>query len=184
MFRYMCEAERVVVGINRDEVFQSLIDEYEKLILSLCYRMVGDYFYAEDLAQDTFIAAYNSLDKFDGVNAKGWLCKIATRKCLDHLKSFAMKATPEEEDKLNFEAGQTKTLEDEFFKSELSEQIRQSCEDLSEPYRSVATEYYLHDKPLSVIAKETGTPLKTVQTRAYRAKQMLKLKLKEAVKIE
>ena len=52
---------------------------------------------------------------------------------------------------------------------------------MREPYRSVAVEYFCEDMPLSKIAERTGEPLKTVQTRAYRAKKMLRENLKEVI---
>lgn len=54
-------------------------------------------------------------------------------------------------------------------------------EALREPYRSVAVEYFCEDMPLSQIAERTGEPLKTIQTRAYRAKKMLRENLKEVI---
>ena len=63
-----------------------MIDQYQNLIYSICYRLTGDYFEAEDLAQDTFLSAYKNLSSFDGKNERAWLCRIATNKCIDYLK--------------------------------------------------------------------------------------------------
>ena len=42
--------------------------EYQNLIYSICYRLTGDYFDSEDLAQDTFLSAYRHYKDFDGQN--------------------------------------------------------------------------------------------------------------------
>ena len=143
--------------------------------------MTNDYFTAEDLTQETFLSAYSSLDRFDGRNERAWLSRIATNKCLDHLKSAASRTTPAEDDELEFRAGASPGLEDEYMNTQLGRDVRAACESLREPYRSVAVEYFCEDMPLSQIAERTGEPLKTVQTRAYRAKKMLRENLKEVI---
>ncbi|MBQ2775664.1 MAG: RNA polymerase sigma factor [Clostridia bacterium] len=170
-----------MVNIVHEEKLKQLMGDYGKLVFSICYRLVNDYFTAEDLTQDTFVSAFTSLDRFDGQNEKAWLTRIATNKCLDHLKSAAQRTKPCESDELEFRAGASPLLEDEYIKSQLSADVRKACEELREPYRSVAIEYFCEDKPLSLIAKQTGEPLKTVQTRAYRAKKMLRENLKEVI---
>lgn len=44
--------------------------------------MLGDYFDAQDMTQETFLTYYKVLDRFDGQNEKAFLTKIATNKCL------------------------------------------------------------------------------------------------------
>ena len=53
-----------------------MIDSYEKLVFSICYKTTGDYFAAEDLAQETFLAAFQKYDTFDGANEKAWIADI------------------------------------------------------------------------------------------------------------
>ena len=88
---------------------------------------------------------------------------------------------PAEDDELEFRAGASPGLEDEYMNTQLGRDVRAACEALREPYRSVAVEYFCEDMPLSKIAERTGEPLKTVQTRAYRAKKMLRENLKEVI---
>ncbi len=160
---------------------QEPLDADSELVFSICYRLTNDYFTAEDLTQETFLSAYSSLDRFDGRNERAWLSRIATNKCLDHLKSAASRTTPAEDDELEFRAGASPGLEDEYMNTQLGRDVRAACEALREPYRSVAVEYFCEDMPLSQIAERTGEPLKTIQTRAYRAKKMLRENLKEVI---
>ena len=62
-------------------VLERMVGQYQNLIFSICYRIVGDYFEAQDLTQETFLAAYRNLGSFDGTNEKAWLTRIATNKC-------------------------------------------------------------------------------------------------------
>lgn len=46
-----------------DEKFKSIINEYEKLIFTVCYQFVRDYQEAQNLTQETFLSAYKCIDK-------------------------------------------------------------------------------------------------------------------------
>ena len=81
------------------------LEKYERLIFSICYRMVGDYFEAQDATQETFLTYYKVLDRFDGQNEKAFLTKIATNKCLDFLKQKRRKEMPSESEVLESRAG-------------------------------------------------------------------------------
>ena len=74
---------------NKEERFSIMVDTYQNLIFSVCYKVTGDYFMAEDLAQESFLAAYRNLDSFEGENEKAWLCRIATNKSIDYFRMFS-----------------------------------------------------------------------------------------------
>lgn len=80
-----------------EDMFSELIDRYQNLVWSICYKMTGDYFEAQDLSQETFLAVYKNLAAFDGQNERAWICKIATNKCLDYQKRAASRSQPTEE---------------------------------------------------------------------------------------
>ena len=56
--------------IDCQNKISELMDRYQNLILSVCYKMTGDYFAAQDLTQETFLSAYRNLERFDGGNEK------------------------------------------------------------------------------------------------------------------
>ena len=64
--------------------------------------MTQNYFDAEDLAQDTFLAFYKALPEFDGENPGGFLTRIATNKCLDYLKRAERRTVVAEDDQKSF----------------------------------------------------------------------------------
>ena len=163
------------------KAFEELVERFYPYVSGFLLKTTRNSILAEDLTQETFLSAYSSLDRFDGRNERAWLSRIATNKCLDHLKSAASRTTPAEDDELEFRAGASPGLEDEYMNTQLGRDVRAACEALREPYRSVAVEYFCEDMPLSKIAERTGEPLKTVQTRAYRAKKMLRENLKEVI---
>ena len=52
------------------EPFTQMVHKYQNLVFSICVKMTGDYFAAEDLTQETFLSAYQHKEEFDGKNEK------------------------------------------------------------------------------------------------------------------
>ena len=66
------------------QAFEALVLRYQKMIFALTYRMTGSMTEAEDLTQETFIAAFQQLDSFRGeAKFSSWLYRIATNRCLN-----------------------------------------------------------------------------------------------------
>ena len=80
-----------------EEKLSELIDTYDKLVFSICYKLTGDYFMAEDLMQETFLSAFQKYDSFDGSNEKAWICRIATNKSIDYMRSAGRRSVPTED---------------------------------------------------------------------------------------
>ncbi len=151
-----------------------MIDQYQNLIFSICCRLTGDFFEAEDLTQDTFLSAYKSLSSFDGKNERAWLCRIATNKCLDHLKRAGRRSVPTEESFFAAVPSAADTPERSALDHALREELKERCLSLKPPYRDVALDYFYYELEISEIAAKTGRGVKTLQTQIYRAKAMLR----------
>ena len=78
----------VTLSTCSKEQLSNMIDTYEKLVFSICYKITGDYFAAEDLSQETFLTAFQKYASFDGSNEKAWICRIATNKSIDYMKTM------------------------------------------------------------------------------------------------
>jgi RNA polymerase sigma-70 factor (ECF subfamily) len=77
------DVERVLSGDR--EHFAQLIDRHQGRIISHLSRLAGRNA-AEDLAQDTFVRAYQALGRYDATYPfRGWLLVIATRLAVNHL---------------------------------------------------------------------------------------------------
>ncbi|WP_337461016.1 sigma-70 family RNA polymerase sigma factor [Jutongia sp.] len=156
---------------------ERVLEKYERLIFSICYRMVGDYFEAQDATQETFLTYYKVLDRFDGQNEKAFLTKIATNKCLDFLKQKRRKEMPSESEVLESRAGTVSSPEERFLEEEVKDELAKACRDLKPPYGQIAYEFYCCDRTAREIAEQKGIKLKTVQTQVLRARKMLQKKL-------
>lgn len=151
-----------------------LIDTYEKLVFSICYRMTGDYFAAEDLAQETFLSAFQKYDSFDGQNEKAWICRIAANKSIDYIRQAGRRNVPTED---SFFEGVTERRagpEELCMEEEVKGELLKNCKKLKPPYDEIAREYYFEEMSASEIAEKRKANIKTIQTQIYRARDMLR----------
>ena len=69
------------------EAFRELTDPYRRELQVHCYRILGTVQDAEDLLQETLLAAWRGLDRFEErASMRAWLYKIATNRCLNALR--------------------------------------------------------------------------------------------------
>lgn len=153
-----------------------MIDTYQNLIFSVCIKIARDYFDAQDLAQETFLSAYQHLYTFDRQHEKAWLCRIATNKCLDYLKKSDRHSIPTEAEYFIAQRDRKPSPEENVLETETKQQLYERCNCLKSPYREVAMDYFYKELHPTEIADVTGKKLKTVQTQIYRAKEMLQKK--------
>jgi RNA polymerase sigma-70 factor (TIGR02960 family) len=70
------------------EAFAALVDPHRVELQVHCYRMLGSLQDAEDVVQETLLAAWVGLDGFEGRSGiRTWLYRIATNRCLNHLRA-------------------------------------------------------------------------------------------------
>ncbi|WP_139165215.1 RNA polymerase sigma factor [Butyrivibrio sp. INlla16] len=168
--------------IEANENLIRWMSEYKNLVFSICLRMTGNYFTAEDIAQETFLSAYMHMDQFNGNNEKAWLCRIAANKCTDYLRSSAAKTLPTAEDEMPEPAegaavmGMTASNNpaDIYEAEDVMNSFSKCCEELPEAYSDIAMQHFIEGRTAKEIAEEKGDNLKTIQTRIFRAKEMLK----------
>ena len=151
-----------------------MIDAYGKLVFSLCYRITEDYFTAEDLAQETFLTAFQKYDTFDGDNEKAWICRIATNKSIDYMRSAARKGVPSEDSFFASVAESRHGPEELCMEDEIKSELEHHCLRLKPPYDEIAHAYYIKEMSAGEIARERQVNVKTVQTQIYRARNMLR----------
>lgn len=160
--------------INRERYLENLIDNYGNLVFSICFKITGEYFEAEDLSQETFLSVYKHLENFDGKNEKAWICKIATNKCLDHVKSAGRRQVPTNEEYFRQVESKAQSPLEGILEDEVKNKLYTLCQSLKPPYDEVAIAYFCRDLEIKEIAKNTGKNIKTLQTQVYRAKEMLR----------
>ena len=150
---------------------------YQDVVFALASRFVPVPAEAEDVAQDAFLRAYRGLDAFKGeAQFSTWLYRITWNLCADwlrrnrrsaHGRSASLDAAAEIADRrVDLERG--------LLVSEEKRRVREALDALDEKYRSVVVLRYYQKLSYEEIAQVLGIPLKTVETRLYRARRMLK----------
>jgi RNA polymerase sigma-70 factor (TIGR02960 family) len=78
-----------------EEAFRELTDPYRRELQLHCYRIVGSVQDAEDLLQETLLAAWRGLDGYQArAPLRTWLYRIATNRCLNALRASARRPRP------------------------------------------------------------------------------------------
>jgi RNA polymerase sigma-70 factor (TIGR02960 family) len=76
--------------------FRELTDPFRRELQVHCYRILGSLQDAEDMLQETLLAAWRGLDEFEGrASLRTWLYRIATNRCLNLLRSNARRPAKE-----------------------------------------------------------------------------------------
>jgi RNA polymerase sigma-70 factor (TIGR02960 family) len=71
-----------------DEAFRELTEPHRRELQLHCYRIVGSMQDAEDLVQETLLAAWRGFEAFEGrASVRSWLYQIATNRCLNALRA-------------------------------------------------------------------------------------------------
>lgn len=159
--------------IDSKEQIIRLMNQYKNLVFSVCLKLTGDYFAAEDLTQETFLSAYEHWQDFDGAAEKAWICRIAGNKCIDYKRAAERRSVPAEEELADAPDAGNDPLH-LYVGNEVMEDLRKACKQLAAPYCEVAQLYFVEQMTAKEIARKTDRNLKTIQTQIYRAKEMLK----------
>ncbi len=170
-----------------EQDFGAIVEQYGRLVYSVCYQFSRDHHIAEDLAQETFLSAYTHLASCPADSLKPWLCRIAANKAKDHLKSAYNRkiSTAEDEtirDSKTVMFARDERPEDLAISKEQTARIENDIRALKEPYHQVAVLYFLEELPVEEIARALERPPKTVHTQIYRARRILQEALGEEFK--
>ena len=155
-------------GNNRDQVLVQMVNQYQGLLLRMCYIYLRDMELAKDATQDTFLKAYRSLDSFRGeCSEKTWLIQIAMNTCRDMQRSAWFRhndrrITPED-------LPQALRLPDD------DDDLDVMCDVMKLPpkLKEVVMLYYWQNMNVNEIAHALGITHSTVSTRLKRAREKL-----------
>lgn len=164
--------------------FAGLVEQYQRLVYTVCYQLVQDHQLAEDLTQDTFVSAFTHMDSCPPEHYKPWLARIAANKARDHLKSaWARRVSAPGDDGMPQSpppgAAAPPGPEDLTVTEDEAAAIRQMVRELKEPYLQVSVMYFLEERSVEEISRALRRPPKTVHTQLFRAKKMLREQIRE-----
>jgi RNA polymerase sigma factor (sigma-70 family) len=162
--------------------FTELVRRHQDAVYAMALRFTGNPRDAEDVGQDAFLKAFRGLSAFKAeAKFTTWLYRIVYNLCVDWLRKnrkTRVKTVPMEE------AGEVadgrSAPEKGILASEDRSRVNAAVGELEERYRSVIILLYYQRLSYEEISRVLGVPLKTVETRLYRARGMLREKLEGA----
>lgn len=179
------EGEQLLIKLaakGDERAIAKLIDTYKNYVFAIIYNMVRDQQEAENLAQETFISMYRGLTSLKGENLKGWLGKIAANKAIDWNRKRAREQQllkgglqplderiPQDEP----------TPEEQLLQEEDRTRLKQLLQQIPPIYGEVLEMYFILGKSYQQIAQQEGISVRTVESRLYRGKRLLRDAWKE-----
>lgn len=174
--------ERRAVEAAREgdaNAYDYLVAKYGKKILSIAVGLVRNRQDAEDLAQEAFVRAYQSLSRFRSGEAFGpWISRIVTNLSLDLLRQRKRRGEDADDSELD---RLTTTIDPETSAEwrQAASLISRAIRSLPDMQRAVAQLYLVEELSHAEIARMTGVSEGTVRSHLFHARAKLKESLKE-----
>ena len=169
--------ERVLSG--EPEAFESLVRKYNRLGGAIAYAIVGDFHQAEDIVQEAFIKAFRALGTLRSPDRfKFWFAGLVRSRALDLLRERrAHRVVPVAELPEGGVRPGEPSPEEVQIREEASHRIREAVDELPETDRLVVVLKHMEGLSYKEIAEVLDTTVSAVESRLFRARQVLKKKL-------
>ena len=166
-----------------EKAFAELVNIYKKYVFAIILNFIKDYGEAENVAQEVFIQIYISLPAYESDNFKAWIGKIAANKSIDWLRKkkskFREEAIESTIDLIDSTIADNYSPEMSVVQKERKEMLFRAINNMPEIYRGAIEKFYFQEKSYEMIAREENVSVKTIASRLYRAKILLKEKWRE-----
>jgi len=166
--------ERVRQG--QSDAYRTLVERHKSYIYTVVYRMVEHRETAEDLTQDVFVKLFRSLAYFRG-DAKftTWLYRMTVNLVTDYRRSQKRKPYEVLLDKVKgWFAEPREQPEAAALLKDDQQRMQAALAALPDKYRLILYLYHYRQLSYQEISAAAGLPVKTVETRLYRGKALLK----------
>ena len=161
--------------------FTFLVNRYQKLVVHITGRLIQRQDELEDVSQEVFLKVYQNLGKYrNECKLSTWIATIAYNTSINYLRKFKKFDEVNPDDSVALK-NLTDAKSDDYERTDLHLYIREQIEKLPVQYRTVLTLYYLEEFSYQEIEQITGMPEGTVKNYLFRAKTLLKEKLKFVV---
>ena len=178
------EAELIERSRKGDSgAFGVLVERYQRRVVGVALAVVHNQDDAIELAQETFVRAYENLSKFESRSSfSTWLYRIAANLAIDFWRREGRHVVLHGEDAEN-EIGKLPTTQGdsykEFSRNELSERLKQALEELTPEHRAVILLREVEGMSYDEISDILQCPRGTVMSRLHYARTHLRTILKD-----
>jgi RNA polymerase sigma-70 factor (ECF subfamily) len=165
--------DRVLAGDL--SAFEELVRRWQKPLVNLAYRFCRDRGRAEDMAQEAFLRAYRSLEKWRRASAfSTWLFALATNLYCSELRRIPARSVPLREAPEPIDA---RAIDGGFDEEERERVVRAAVQGLPAKYRETLTLFYFHELDIAATAQSLAIAEGTVKARLNRGRAILRHKL-------
>lgn len=173
------EEEQILVRAlkNQEEsAYETLITLYGHRLYRSCLLLTSDEREAEDILQDTLIKVVRHIRSFRRESSLyTWIYRIALREVQDRWRKrhpqYSVDDLSEQEDGMN--------VEEEFFRQEEIERVREAIHTLPNHHRQVIVMFYYEKFSIAEIAKFLSVSENTVKSRLHRARRLIRIQLEQ-----
>jgi RNA polymerase sigma factor (sigma-70 family) len=160
---------------GNDSDYSIIINRYKNKAFSMLKRMLKNEFDAEEVLQDCFLKAYNSLNSFKGeAKFSTWFYRIVYNTALTRLSSQKRKTEAEMtsvEDHLDLESHYNA---DDVEKKDLQEFVRDIITKLPERYSAIITMFYLNEMSIEEISEVMQITVANVKVMLHRSRNSMR----------
>jgi len=161
--------------------FTFLVNRYQKLVVHITGRLIQRHDELEDVCQEVFLKVFQNLGKYrNECKLSTWIATIAYNTSINYLRKFKKGDEVNPDDSVALR-NLTEYRSDEFERADLHQYLRAQIELLPVQYRTVLTLFHLEEFSYQEIEQITGMPEGTIKSYLFRAKALLKEKLKFVV---
>ncbi len=194
------DKERVQQILSGDmNAFRLLIDDFQRLVCHIVFRMVANETDREEICQEVFIKVHQNLSAFHFKSKLStWIGRIAYHTAINYLKKKKLPLYDDflkkdfQNGKLTFETpssvdGFATTLQmpdDDVINQETMHFIYDEIEQLPPDFRAILTMFHLDEMKYAEIGEVMNLPEGTVKSYLFRARKLLKERLLEKYSLE
>jgi RNA polymerase sigma-70 factor, ECF subfamily len=152
--------------------FALLLPNYRERVFRLCFSMLQQRAWAEDVSQDVFLRIWRALPGFAGQSSLStWIYAISRNACLSELRKRRPQVSIDDDTEGYHPEIAALAVADADDSATVS--VTQMLEQLPMRYRQAVTLFYMEDKSYEQTAESLGMPLGTVKALLHRARKKL-----------
>ncbi len=157
------------------QAFSFLVEKYQKMVYTLALKLMKKAEEAEEMAQDTFVKAFQKIDSYEGKSKfSTWLYSITYNACVSELRKRRIdfkslddrQISDDDEQKMHDYYRETRKEDQEKY-------LNLALEKLPEDDQVLVTLYYFENQSMDEISVITGLTVSNIKVKIHRARKRM-----------